>query len=156
MGRDQRLLSDAYFHGLLVDPKDESSSGFPCLYRITRPAGTSLDDLWLVWIGKCFYRKPRTQVVYRDWDLAFATYWRDVNFNAAADERPRYPNKELLRRAAIRFAKALQETLSDFSKLRAATRVSFLKYVEPWDASIPMVQDGRSSSESSSASDEKG
>jgi hypothetical protein len=138
----QRLLTDAYFHGLIVDPEDERFPGFPCLYRVSRPPGTCLDDLWLVWIGtQCFYRKPRTQVLYKDWDLAFATYSRDINFDAATGKVPRYTRKEVFKRAVLRCKERLKETISDFSKLKAATRVSFVEYREQWDASIPCAED---------------
>jgi hypothetical protein len=158
MGEDDRILSDAYFHGLLVNPEDESSPGYPCLYRVSRSANVSLDDLWLVWMSKCFYRKPRRDVVYQDWDLAFATYWRDVTFNAAESERPCFPNKEILRRAVLRCANALRETRSELSRIKASSEVTFVEYVDPWDAAIPRVQGGHSSdedSESSSASDDQ-
>lgn len=158
MARNDRALADAYFHGLIVNPEAESEPGHPCLYRVSRPSDTLLDDLWLVWISSCFYRKPRTQVVYKDWDLAFAAYCIDIKFNASKGEEPRYPNKDMLRRAALRCRNSLRDKHSDFSKLKSRTQVAFVQYFDGlWGSSIHgiRVADDRSadtSEDSSSAS----
>jgi hypothetical protein len=68
--------------------------------------------------------------LYKDWDLAFATYWRDINFIAATREVPWYTRKEVFKRAVLRCKERLKETISDFSELKAATRVSFVEYRE--------------------------
>ena len=152
------LVADAIFHGLVPDEEDITKPGHACLYRVSRPPGASLDNVWLVWIGRCFYRKPRTQVVYRDWDLAFATYWRDISFNASKLERPQYANRNLLKTAVLRCLECLKNSRSELSSLRRASKVQFIQYVAPWHAAIPASGETVSSSggdrESSSDSDQ--
>jgi hypothetical protein len=129
-------INNAFFHGLAVSKTNPSAVGRPVLCEFVRPAGCFLDELWVVWMGPCFYQKPRTQVVYKDWQLAYAAYYRDVLFNSSKGEEPQYKTADHLRRAIQRCLKVVADKGSRPYQVKVASKQVSSEFIEPWDVKI--------------------